>query len=130
MQQIRSKPRIAAAFSAFALSALLLITPAFAAGKQDFTLHNKTGKVVSYLYISPHEETSWDEDILGTDVLGDEEETKIEFDRDEEPDSWDMKVVFDDETSSVWSSLNLTNITDVSIYYKDGVPFATWKLVQ
>ena len=130
MQKFQSKPRVAAKLAAFALSALLLVTPAFAAGKQDFTLHNKTGKVISELYLSPHDEESWEEDVMGDEVLGDEEDQDITFDRDEQPDAWDMKVVFDDGKSLVWPKLMLTNITDITIFYKNGKPFATWKLVQ
>lgn len=130
MQTLHAKPRVAAKFAAFALSALLLVTPAFAAGKQDFTLHNDTGKEISELYISPHDEESWEEDVLGDDTLADEESTDIEFERDEEPDAWDMKVVFADGKSSVWSKLMLTNITDITIFYKNGKPFAKWKLVK
>jgi len=130
MQKLLSKPRIAATFSAFALSALLLVTPAFAAGKQDFTLHNNTGKVVSELYIAPHEEESWEEDLLGEEVLGDEESADIEFERDEEPDAWDMRIVFDDGKVSIWKNLVLTNITDLTVFYKEGKPFAKWTLVK
>lgn len=130
MQNLLTKPRVAATFAGFALSALLLVAPAFAAGKQDFTLHNDTGKEVAELYISPHDEQSWEEDILGADTLPDEDSTDIEFERDEEPDAWDMKVVFANGSSSIWTKLILTNITDLTIFYKDGKAFAKWKLVE
>ena len=124
------KPRLAATFAGLALSALLLVAPAFAAGKQDFTLHNTTGKEVTELYISPHDEQSWEEDILGEGTLSDEDSTAVEFERDEEPDAWDLKVVFANGSSSVWSKLILTDITDVTLYYKDGKPFAKLELVE
>ncbi len=104
-----------------------LMSLGFAFGPQDFTLHNNTTKVVSELYVSPHDTDEWEEDVLGDDVLGDGEEVDISFDRTEDADNWDLKVVFDDGKSSVWSNLKLTQITDLTISYKKGKPWATWK---
>jgi hypothetical protein len=104
-----------------------LATAALAYGKQDFTLHNETGKVVTELYVSPHDTEEWEEDVLGDDVLGDEEEVEITFNRAEDAAAWDMKVVFDDGKSSVWTKLKLKELTDITISYKNGKPWATWK---
>jgi len=40
-----------------------------------------------------------------------------------------LKVVFSNGSSSVWSKLILTDITDVTLYYKDGKPFAKLEFV-
>ena len=105
----------------------LLASTAFAQGKQDFTLHNETGKEIIELYLSPHDVDDWEEDVLGTDTLADGEAVKITFDREEKADSWDMKVVFSDDKSVVWTELMLSEITDITISFKDGKPYATWK---
>jgi hypothetical protein len=97
------------------------------AGDQDFTLHNETGKTVKELYVSPHAEDNWGEDVLGEDVLETGEEVDITFDRKEDAESWDMKVVFSDGKNSVWTKLKLTELTDITISYKNGKPWAKWK---
>lgn len=94
--------------------------------KQDFTLHNETGQEVKEVYISPTGVEEWEEDILGTDTLTTGESVDISFTRRQE-DMWDMKVVFRSGKSSVWTKLNLSQITDVTISFKNGKPWATWK---
>lgn len=117
--------------------AVMIVPAAFAQGtqnfvsaasqnKQDFTLHNETGQEVKEVYISPTGVEEWEEDILGTDTLTSGESVDISFTRRQE-DMWDMKVVFRSGKSSVWTKLDLSQITDVTISYKNGKPWATWK---
>jgi len=94
--------------------------------KQDFELHNETGQEIKEVYVSPTGVDEWEEDILGTDTLASGESVDISFTRRQE-DMWDMKVVFRSGKSSVWTKLNLSQITDVTISYKNGKPWATWK---
>jgi len=94
--------------------------------KQDFTLHNETGQEVKEVYVSPTATDEWEEDILGTDTLATGESVDISFTRRRE-DMWDLKVVFRSGKSSVWTKLNLSQITDVTISFKNGKPWATWK---
>ena len=117
--------KIAALAVVCALTATLA-GPSFA-GDQDFTLHNQTGKTVQELYLSPHSENEWEEDVLSDEILENGEELEIKFDRKENAESWDMKVVFSDGKSSVWTKLKLTELTDITISFKDGKPWAKWK---
>lgn len=114
----------------FALAVSLAPT-AFAMGvstqnKQDFTLHNETGQEITEVYVSPTGVDEWEEDVLGTDTLANGDSVDITFSRRRE-DRWDIKVVFRNGKSGVWSKLNLSEITDVTISYKNGKPWATWK---
>ncbi len=120
----------------FALSAMLVPT-AFAVGtenfvsaanqnKQDFTLHNETRQEIKEVYISPTGTEEWEEDILGADTLESGDSVDITFSRRRE-NMWDMKVVFRNGKSNVWTKLNLSQITDVTISFKNGTPWATWK---
>ena len=52
---------------------------AFAGEAQDFTIHNKTGLIISELHVEANGADSWGKDILGVDVLGDGDSTKIDF---------------------------------------------------
>ncbi len=128
--------KLKALVAIFAL-AVMIVPAAFAQGtanfisaasqnKQDFTLHNETGQEVKEVYISPTGVEEWEEDILGTDTLPSGESVDISFTRRQE-DMWDMKVVFRSGKASVWTKLNLSQITDVTISFKNGKPWATWK---
>ena len=111
---------IAAAF----MLPLLLVAIAFAEGEQDFTLHNATGVEIHELYISAHDVNDWEEDVLGTGTLADGEETEITFDPDEEAEHWDIKIVDGEGGNIVWESLKLTEITDITLNFKDGKAWA------
>lgn len=114
-----------AAIGAFLL--FLLAVSANAQGKQDFTLRNATGKTIKELYVSPTTTNNWEEDILGDDTLANGKSVDISFSRSEKADKWDLKVVFNDGSDAVWEKLNLSEITDITISFKNGKPWATWK---
>ena len=128
--------RFKALFAIIALS-FMLVPAAFARvkqdfvsavsqNKQDFTLHNETGREIKEVYLSPTATEDWEEDILGVDTLATGDSVDISFTRRHE-DMWDMKVVFRDGKDSVWTKLNLSQITDITIFFKNGKPWATWK---
>lgn len=107
---------------AFVLFATVRVV--LAAVNLDFTLHNKTDKVVVSMFVSGHDDDHWGDDVLGKDVLGDGESTEIKFSEGTASDSYDMRLEFDDKTTSTWGDLKLSEITDITVYYKDGKPFA------
>ena len=127
--------RFKALFAVLAIS-LMLASVASAEGlafvstavqnKQDFTLHNETGLEIKEVYVSPTAAEEWEEDILGTDTLASGESVDISFTRRRE-DMWDVKVVFRSGKTSTWNKLNLSQITDVTLSFKNGKPWATWK---
>lgn len=110
---------------------LLLATAAFTmvgsapAGPQDFTLHNSIGSTIFEVYVSPSDEESWEEDVLGEDVLAHGESVEITFDRPASEADWDLKVVDEDGRSYVWKNLDLTTISEVTISVRNGRTFAT-----
>lgn len=108
----------------FALAFLLGLTalgvgqPAQAQGKQDFTLVNATGYVISAVYVSPSNQDSWEEDILGKDTMDDEETLPIRFSRADKSCKWDLKVTYEDDDSSVvWRGFDLCQISKITIKY-------------
>jgi hypothetical protein len=134
--QLKTHRSLKALVAIFALSLMLVPnvfaqrTQSFVAAatqnKQDFTLHNDTGLEIKEVYISATGNENWEEDILGTDTLATGDEVAITFSRRHE-DMWDMKVVFRNGKSNVWTKLNLSQITDVTVSFKNGKPWATWK---
>lgn len=97
----------------FAISMLFatLASPALAA-QQDFTVTNRTGHVIMTLNVSPSNSSHWGPDILGRDVLGNDESTDITFDRNEDQCEWDIRVTYDDGTQNDERGINLCEITE------------------
>lgn len=98
----------------------LVTSIALAQGKQDFTLHNKTGVEIHELFVSPHDVNEWEEDILGKDTLPDGESLEINFSRKETAKLWDLKIVDSKGNSIEWENLNLLEISEITLHYKDG----------
>ncbi len=111
-----------------AIMQIALLSPVHAvAGEQDFTLVNKTGIAITSLHISPHSSDEWGEDILGKDTLSDGDSLDIKFHRTETAAHWDLKISDKDGTTFTWESLNLKEISEVTLYLKDGTATATFK---
>jgi len=112
------------ALVALCLLSLLVSLPANAQGKQDFTLVNATGVEIHELYVSPHKSNDWEEDVLGQDTLPDGESVTIHFSPRERAKLWDLKVVDKGGNSIEWESLNLLEISKVTLHYKNGKAWA------
>jgi hypothetical protein len=119
----KSLRRVKALVAILALSTLLS-SAAFAQGKQDFTVVNKTGVIISELYVSPHSTDDWEEDILGQDVLDTDDSVEITFSPKEKAKLWDLKIVDSKGNSIEWEKLNLLEISKVTLHYKNGRAWA------
>jgi hypothetical protein len=97
------------------------------AGDQDFTLRNRTGYTIEQVYVSPSNDNSWGEDVLGKDVMRDGASTDITFSRKETACKWDLKVVFDDDEDAIWEDFDLCSISEITLRYEGKRPTATWK---
>jgi len=109
----------------FALT--LLVSTAAVAGDQDFTLHNDTGVTIHRLYVSPHKADERGDDILGRDTLDDGESVDITFSRHETAAHWDLRVEDKEGNAITWESLNLLEISEITLHYKDGKAWADLK---
>ena len=85
-------------------------SPVFA-GKQDFTLVNRTGRTIYYVFCSGVSARYWEEDILGSDVLYDGSSVNITFPASQTDRYWDLKVVFNSNRNSndywYWTNIDL-----------------------
>ena len=95
---------------------LLAAAPAYAANR-DFTLKNETGYTIASVYVSAANAKSWEEDVMGRDVLDDGEEVDITFPQRGSTCRYDLKVIYDDKEEAVWGNLNLCEISEVEIHY-------------
>lgn len=106
-------------FGAFYLPSLLTVEVS-AQAAQDFVLVNKTDVEIYSLYVSPHSENEWGEDILEADTMRANETFDITFSRKERAKYWDLRVEDSEGNYIVWESLNLLEISKVTLYYKNG----------
>lgn len=113
-------------FGVFFLSAVAA-TETNAQGRQDFVLINKTGVEIYALYVTPHSSDDWGEDILGVDTLLNNEDAEITFSRKEKAKYWDLRVEDEDGNFIEWEKLNLLEISEVTLYYKNGKATAVVK---
>lgn len=98
--------------------ALVMSTRAALAGEQDFTLVNRTGTEIHKVFISPHHDDSWGEDILGRDTLDKGESVDIKFHRSETAEHWDLKIIDKEGNSIVWENFNLLKISKIVLRYE------------
>ena len=96
-------------------------------GKQDFTLVNQTGVEIHKVFISPHDSNDWEEDILGRDTLPNGESVDIKFHRNEKAANWDLRVEDSQGHALEWENLNLLEISEVTLHYKNGKAWADLK---
>jgi hypothetical protein len=70
MQTHGLKRFLVAPVAALAVGATLLLTPHSAfADQRDFTLVNRSSQTIRNVYVSASDHRSWEEDVLGSDVL-------------------------------------------------------------
>lgn len=110
--------------TAFAIAAGLA-APALAQGKQDFTLVNRTGYTLDQVFVAPSDSDDWGDDVMGRDVLAAGEAVDISFSRRERTCKWDLKVVYDDQSSAEWEGFDLCATHKIIIYY-DRKKDETW----
>ncbi len=105
-------------FLAAATCAATLMAPAVAnAGDADFTLVNRTGYAIAEVYVSPANKENWGRDRLGRNVL-DNGRSKLFTFSDSANCNQDIKVVFDDDGSSVvWEDIDLCELHKITLRY-------------
>ena len=118
---------VARAVCATAIAGAFLMSAAVFAGEQDFTLVNHTGVEIHKLYTSPHSSDDWEEDVLGKDTLDDGESIDITFPKREKAAHWDLRVEDEHGNAINFQNLNLKEISEVVLHYKDGKAWADVK---
>ena len=83
----------------------------------NFDLINKTGYTLDKVFVSPHGEKSWGEDIMGKETVKDGETVHITFHPDATHDHYDLKVVYDDKEEVFWENLELPKVNKLTIHW-------------
>lgn len=89
-------------------------------GSQDLIIVNKTGVVIAALYATPHNSDDWGEDILGADLLANNDELGIVFSRKETAQLWDIRIEDSDGAFIEWEKINIRAVSTITLYYKNG----------
>ena len=108
-------------------AAIALISGSALAQNADFTLVNATEYPISEVYVSPTKAQSWGADVLGKHTISHGDAWKLSFPQSKEQCTQDMKIVFEDDNSSViWENLNLCETDKITLSYdrKTGVTTA------
>ena len=106
----------------------VVVAPSLSAqSKLDFTLANKTGLTIDYVYVSPTNSDEWGDDVMGRDVLKHGDSVDIVFSRSEKSCMWDLKVKDEDGDEVEWTNLDLCTAAHITLNYEGGRPTATVK---
>lgn len=103
-------------FAALALLFSVVSSPAFASD-EELRVTNRTGYTISEIYISPAKSDNWEEDVMGEDTLEPNKFVDIDFSKSEDTCKWDLKAVYDDETTAVWRNVNLCEVSAITLFY-------------
>ncbi len=87
------------------------------AADQDFTMYNNTGYTIDKVFVSAVGKTTWGSDILGRDKLDDGENVAITFKSGTSACNYDLKVVYDDDDTAVWSDVNLCELSKIHLHW-------------
>jgi hypothetical protein len=105
------KPFIA---TSLVFAVALALSSRASAGTQDFTLVNKTGVDIHNLHVSESAKDSWEEDVLGADVLANGDSLEINFDG-KAACMWDMMVKNEEGQGVFWRKLDLCKAQKVTL---------------
>ncbi|WP_294156279.1 hypothetical protein [uncultured Clostridium sp.] len=94
---------------------------------QDFTLINNTGVEIYELYVSPHSENDWGEDVLTVDTLPTEQNVEIKFTPQEQSQYWDIMIKDQEGTSITWENIDLFTVSQVTLNFDGTTPTASFQ---
>jgi len=106
---MKSIQQVLAAITTAGILATGIASPVVAQNRV-VTIINQTGYVMVEFYGSNKGTTSWEEDILGYDVLGGYDSVNINFDDDTGYCIFDFKAVFSDGDEIVTKGINVCEI--------------------
>lgn len=95
----------------------LLPTLANAQGRQDFALVNRTGYQIDEVYVGPTSSPNWGRDLLGQNVLANNQVFNVRFGASTAECMWDIKVVYSDGDTSEFRRVNLCQVSRVNLFW-------------
>lgn len=111
----------------FSILGLLLFAATAQAGIQDFTLVNNTGYDIYYVYVSANTSQSWEEDVLGDQILYNGQSVNINFSGQSDYCYWDLKVIDEDQDSFEFFNIDLCTYWRITLNLVNGTYQATYE---
>ena len=105
---------MASRFAAALVAALVLFSTAVFADDRDFTVVNGTGYDIKGLFIKPPGDNVFNENEL-KGILGDGNKFDVKFTGADKGCTWNMKVTWTDDSSSIFRGLDLCKISTVTL---------------
>ncbi|PWF24049.1 hypothetical protein [Corticimicrobacter populi] len=93
---------------------LFAATGPASAADRNVTVHNKTQSVLISFYASRTSTSDWEEDILGSEVIGPGESIKIDIDDGTGACRFDFKGTFDDGEEATRNNVNVCEVAEFS----------------
>jgi hypothetical protein len=87
------------------------------ASDADFKMVNKTGYQIDNVYVGASASSSWGNDIMGRDALGDGEEVNITFPHTSSACTFDIRVKYHDGDTAEWSGVDLCKWEKISLFW-------------
>lgn len=111
------------------LVAISTATPALA-DAWDFVLTNSTGKEIKLVEVSPSGTGAWQKNVVDEErkatILRNGVRTTVHFDKAAKQCSYDLKATFADDSTAVWSKINVCDNAFVTLKYGPaGTPLFT-----
>ena len=99
------------------------------AGKQDFTLVNKSPFKIVGFWVAPADSDNWEENILEGMSVGSNESIDITFDNSNNVTWWNFRIK--DSSGKTWNwekkKYNLTQISELTYYYNGSLGSIRYK---
>jgi hypothetical protein len=98
---------------------IIFSTLSFTASAADYyvDITNKTGYTIYYVYVSPDKSDSWEEDVLGSEVLMDDDTRRINLKGYKSP-IFDIKLVDEDGDSYTFWDVDVS-VKDITATLSD-----------
>lgn len=97
-----------------AVMLIMAMTSMAFAGAQDFQLINSTGHEIHVVNVSPSSSSDWQNDILGSQILGNGQYCNVQF-ASSGHQYWDLQATFNDGSSLVWNNIDLLSVSTVTL---------------
>lgn len=106
-------------------AALVLAAPA-QAEDWDFILINDSGKEIKGVELTPSGGTEWQKEVVDAErkkeALTHGKRTTVHFDKGASQCRYDVRATFADETTTVWTGINVCDNAFVTLRYRNGAP--------
>lgn len=106
-------------------TAIALFSSIAFADDRDFTVVNGTGYDIKGLFINPPGDNVFNENEL-KGVLGDGNKFDVKFSAADKGCTWNMKVTWTDDSSSIFRGLDLCKINTVTLKYNKATDTASY----